>query len=61
MGLTKPIEQNLLSYKGTFIYLKYIIRASCDKVEMKKEPSLKDLRYNEFTKNNYLIFKEDSP
>lgn len=26
MGLTKPIEQNLLNYQGTFMYLKYIIR-----------------------------------
>ena len=26
MGLTKPIEQNLLSYQGTFMYLKDIIR-----------------------------------
>ena len=26
MGLTKPIEQNLLSYQGTIKYLKYIIR-----------------------------------
>lgn len=34
------------------------IRASCDIVKMrKKEPSLKNLRFNEFTKNNNLIFK----
>lgn len=26
MGLTKPIEQKLLSYQGTFMYLKNIIR-----------------------------------
>ena len=26
MGLTKPIEQNLFSYQGTFMYLKDIIR-----------------------------------
>ena len=26
MGLTKPIEQNKLSYQGTFMYLKNIIR-----------------------------------
>ena len=26
MGLTKPIEQNLLSYQGTFMYLENIIR-----------------------------------
>ena len=26
MGLTKPIEQNLYSYQGTFMYLKNIIR-----------------------------------
>ena len=26
MGLTKPIEQNKLSYQGTFTYLKNIIR-----------------------------------
>ena len=26
MGLTKPIELNLLSYQGTFMYLKDIIR-----------------------------------
>ena len=24
MGLTKPIEQNLLSYQGTFMYLKIL-------------------------------------
>ena len=26
MGLTKPIEQNLLCFQDTFMYLKYIIR-----------------------------------
>lgn len=26
MGLTKPIELNSLSYQGTFIYIKNIIR-----------------------------------
>ncbi len=26
MGLTKPIEQKQLSYQGTFMYLKDIIR-----------------------------------
>ena len=26
MGLTKPIEENKLSYQGTFMYLKNIIR-----------------------------------
>ena len=26
MGLTKPIEQNLFSYQGPFMYLKDIIR-----------------------------------
>lgn len=26
MGLTKPIEQNKISYQGTFMYLKNIIR-----------------------------------
>ncbi len=30
MGLTKPIEQNLLSYQGTIKYLKYIIRGEID-------------------------------
>ena len=24
MGLTKPIEQNILSYQGTFMYLKIL-------------------------------------
>ena len=32
MGLTKPIEQNLFSYQGTFMYLKDIIRGG---IEMK--------------------------
>lgn len=32
MGLTKPIEQNKLSYQGTFMYLKNIIRGD-EKIE----------------------------
>ena len=30
MGLTKPIEQNKLSYQGTFMCLKDIIRGEKD-------------------------------
>lgn len=33
MGLTKPIEQKVLSYQGTIKYLKYIIQGE-DKYEM---------------------------
>lgn len=39
MGLTKPIEQNLLSYQGTFMYLKNIIRGD-GKMKLKKRLSM---------------------
>ena len=33
MGLTKPIEQNLLSYQGTFMYLNILYEGGyADKV-----------------------------
>ena len=32
MGLTKPIEQNLFSYQGTFMYLKDIIRGGINMI-----------------------------
>ena len=41
MGLTKPIEQNLFSYQGTFMYLKDIIRVG-DK--MKTVSEIKDCK-----------------
>lgn len=48
MGLTKPIEQNKLSYQGTFMYLKNIIRGDCVMI-------FQDNVIKEYLKNVYFI------
>ena len=39
MGLTKPIELNLYSYQGTFMYLKNIIRGAIQDENLSFEKS----------------------